>query len=466
MKNIPYPIFQIFAYLTSLIPLTIRMGQSYRSSTRLIKAARLWTPKYLRTWQLNQLQKIIRHATESVPWYRETYRALGISWQDIRHIEDIRHLPIIDKNTIHEAPGMFVSERASKKKMHETVTSGSTGIPLRFYLPHDYAAYEKAFLAPLLARYGCSNNDRHVILRTQKVSRNPHTPLWTKNPHRNQLVISSYLMSESTIVSIASAIKQFKPRYILAIPSIASIFSKFLIDVKASIGIPPNVIILGSENSYHAQREHISRAFKCATIMHYGQTEGIATAVECEPYGPYHVNPLYSYTEVVSENGKVATRCGERGEIVGTSFYNYSMPLIRYRSADIVTIGKGTSDWGLEGDVWDRIDGRSIEMVKTHDGRWIMAAALMFGTHDHTLANVVQVQIEQKSVGCLILRIVRSQQYAEKDEQAISQMISNFTNNGFKLIFKYVDSIPKTKSGKHPLLIQHLELPEHISSTL
>jgi hypothetical protein len=88
-----------------------------------------------------------------------------------------------------------------------------------------------------------------------------------------------------------------------------------------------------------------------------------------------------------------------------------------------------------------------------------MAAALIFGTHDSTLSHVTQLQIEQRTIGCLIIRIVRGHQYKDSDEQAIRTMIDTLSKNGFDLGFEYVDAIPKTKSGKHPLLLQFLDLP-------
>jgi phenylacetate-CoA ligase len=459
MVHIPYPLFQFLAYLTSILPYTKRMGRTYRQTIRLLTQAQNWPAEHIQAWQLERLRILIRYAIKQVPWYRETYTAAGINWHDIKRLSDMQYLPIIDKMVISGQQKSFVAQDANRSRIHEAVTSGSTGVPLRFYLPADYASREKAFLVPLLSQFGCSNDDRHLVLRTQRVSRNPRTPYWTFNPHRNQLVVSTYQMSPESIAVIAAEIRRFKPRYILAIPSIAALFSSLLMDKDENIGTPPLVVVLGSENSFRSQREHISSAFRCKTIMHYGQSEGIASAMEIEPFGPYHVNPLYSYTEIIGLGGTLESRPGKSGELIGTGFYNFAMPLIRYRTADVVTIGQGKSAWGIEGDVWERIDGRTVELVKTRDGRWIMAAALIFGTHDSTLSHVTQLQIEQRTIGCLIIRIVRGHQYKDSDEQAIRTMIDTLSKNGFDLGFEYVDAIPKTKSGKHPLLLQFLDLP-------
>lgn len=463
--QVPYSMFQVAARCLGIVPIRWRLGSPFREMQNTLRCAIRWSPEEIREWQLKRLQRILRHAEEQVAYYRHFFRTNDIHWQDIKSLEDVRLLPFLSKQQVVDQADAMVADGISKKKMIPAVTGGSTGVPLRFVLQQDHSAIELAFLSTILERFACRIGDRFVVLRTQRQSRNPLTPFWTLNPHRHQLVISSYLIDENSIIAMANEIKAFRPAYILAIPSTAALFCHHLKARGESLGFSPRVIILGSENSYSQQREFIENTFKAPTVMHYGQGEGVAMAEEDRFTGLYHVNPLYGLTEIVDSNGTRLEKPGETGEIVSTSFYNFVMPLIRYRTGDLATLGEGPSRWGLQGGKWEGIEGRSVELVMTKDGRWIMAAALMFGSHDSTLSNVVQLQIEQKQQGVLILRIIKKQSYQTKDEIQIKEMVAKLSNAGFELVFEYVGAISKTRGGKHQFLIQHLRIPSVVKRT-
>ena len=62
----------------------------------------------------------------------------------------------------------------------------------------------------------------------------------------------------------------------------------------------------------------------------YGMAERVAFATECE-YGQMHVNPDYSFVEIVDAAGRPTA---DVGYVVGTTFHNHAMPLVRCRLSD------------------------------------------------------------------------------------------------------------------------------------
>ena len=67
-----------------------------------------------------------------------------------------------------------------------------------------------------------------------------------------------------------------------------------------------------------------------------GLTEIAAWGFECEARsGLTHVHEDYVYPEVLDEQER-PVKPGERGELVFTSLYRKAMPLLRYRTRDIV----------------------------------------------------------------------------------------------------------------------------------
>ena len=59
--------------------------------------------------------------------------------------------------------------------------------------------------------------------------------------------------------------------------------------------------------------------------MHYGQVEKASFAHQDSENNLYKENLLYSYNELADDN-----------TFIGTGFHNYLMPLIRYKTNDVI----------------------------------------------------------------------------------------------------------------------------------
>ena len=69
----------------------------------------IWNPEKecmsredLRRLQSERLVKIVRHAYDNVPMYRERMAALGVRPEDIRSIDDIVKLPFTTKKDLRD----------------------------------------------------------------------------------------------------------------------------------------------------------------------------------------------------------------------------------------------------------------------------------------------------------------------------------------------------------------------------
>ena len=113
--------------------------------------------------------------------------------------------------------------------------------------------------------------------------------------------------------------------------------------------------------SIPATRAKIESAFGARAYDLPGLTEIAAWGFECEARsGLTHVNEDYCYPEVLDEQGR-EVEPGERGELVFTSLYRKAMPLLRYRTRDIVQLADRRCPCGrtlvaFEGGVLGRLD--------------------------------------------------------------------------------------------------------------
>jgi phenylacetate-CoA ligase len=81
----------------------------------------------LKALQLERLQAIVTRAYHQNSFYRELYDQAGVKPSDIRHLEDIRKLPFLEKRTVRAAYpyGMALATAGEVLQVH--ATSGTTG---------------------------------------------------------------------------------------------------------------------------------------------------------------------------------------------------------------------------------------------------------------------------------------------------------------------------------------------------
>jgi phenylacetate-CoA ligase len=68
------------------------------------------------------------------------------------------------------------------------------------------------------------------------------------------------------------------------------------------------------------------------------------------------------------------------------------------------------------------------------------------------------MQIEQREVGKIVIRIVPTTTFTEGDQIEMKQVIQKCVGHGLAITFEYPDDIEPTRNGKHTFLKQHLNL--------
>src|SRR3990172_12404102 len=99
---------------------------------------------------------IVMYAAKTVPYYRSLFKESKIDPREIKTVEDLDCLPLLDKDTIRNNPHLFVSTSRKGRSSIPFVTSGTTGMPLEIY--HDKYS--------LLANIAFGEREREVVSRT------------------------------------------------------------------------------------------------------------------------------------------------------------------------------------------------------------------------------------------------------------------------------------------------------------
>src|SRR5271169_3072894 len=114
---------------------TVR-GRTYPRVRRLLEHSQWWKPEELRAFQWSELERILRHAFRTVPYYQREYSAAGIKIEDIRTPEDFSKLPPLTRSEVNQHRDELRSTRFFGK-LRPHATGGSTGEPTRFYISLD-----------------------------------------------------------------------------------------------------------------------------------------------------------------------------------------------------------------------------------------------------------------------------------------------------------------------------------------
>ena len=186
------------------------------------------------------------------------------------------------------------------------------------------------------------------------------------------------------------ALQNFRPKLLEAYPSTAFVLGSYLERENAHLTIP--FVYTGSEILHAYQRELIeSRIGKVMDF--YGMAERVAFASECEA-GNLHVNSDYSFVEIVNESGDETTG---PGYVVGTTFHNLVMPLIRYRLSDRTAWKPGSCSCGRPYPMIEGIAGKFEDVIFGAEDEPVSPSLVTFAFKG--VSNIESSQVARKRAG-------------------------------------------------------------------
>ena len=418
------------------------------------KEAQWWQKEQIEAWQLERLQQMVKFAYDQTDGYRQLYDQAHVKPEDIRRLEDIKLLPFTNKELIRENIDIFTVR--NKNGLFKSTTGGSTGIPFTFYVDKANSAAEYGFMFNAWESIGWMENHWGIKLRGAHLGDREH--LLIKQGYHN-FALSSSFMTEENYNRYFRLIEQSKATYLHVYPSTLTDLSHLIISHHDEGKLKIKQIFLGSENLYGWQKEFIKNAFPEAKLMSwYGHTERAIWAPWCEKEERYHLNPFYGYCEILQGDRPVLE--GEVGELVGTSFWMFGTPFIRYRTNDFAEKGPDHCEkCGRQFQLLNYVDGRLSEIIVGKTGRRIsltvFAGSIM---HGRTFEHISQFRFIQRELGKLQLAIIPTIDYNEDDGRHLADGVSRFLGDDFEFEIVKVNALSKTKSGKFTYLEQHLPI--------
>ncbi len=424
-------------------------GLSISEKLTFLMKSQYWTKAELIHYQEERLYELIRHINEHVPFYKEWFKKNKLRPEDIRNSTDLGKIPILSKAEIRKSPNLFKSKKFITKNSIRMNSSGSTGEPFEYFLSKE--AFSMKYAAAIRSWYwmGYRLGDFYV-----KLSQNKRSSTLKKIQDIINRSLYLYIpdLSYSTLKNVIQKLEKEKPVFVRCYPDplyfIAKILkseNKYLHDIKA-INTTGNILTVEARNL-------IEERFTCPVFDSYG-VEGSAIFSQSSTRDSYLGSMEYSITEVVDSEGK-EVNAGEIGLHVTTDLWNYSMPLIRYNTQDLVVKAKESSE-GVQLFRIDKILGRDNDILVTPSGNLLIVH--LFTIYFEYFDSIRQFQIEQTKSDVFIFRFVVSQNFTSQTQKQIFDYWQNFLGRNVKLIFEIHESIPLLYSGKRRFLIRNSEI--------
>lgn len=441
----------------SVIPHGIRYGSEFSKFRHLLRSSQWWNEERLAQYQREELKRLLQHAYDNIPYYSSLFHDVGFHPNDFKDFSDLKKIPILTKKIVRENLHSLVARNVPKSELVETNTGGSTGEPMAFFRERSKTSpREKAFMLQQWERVGFVMGDKIAVLRGpvpqgEKVFAFDH--------FLNSLILSSFKLSQETVVEYVRAMNKYQPKFLHVYPSTGWLLANLMEKQNLRLDYQLKAVLCGSEKLFKSYRDLMQRVFECRIFSWYGHSEYAVLAGECENSEDYHVFPEYGYTEFVKVENKFDGIQEDIYEVVATGFNNYAFPFIRYKTGDYAILKKGYCDrCSRQYPLIKEIVGREQDYVVTEDGRLISLTALIFGQHLKSFSKTKKMQIEQRKMGEIMVKVVPSTTFSEEAEIEIKQVIQKCVGKGLNITFEYPNDIEPTRNGKHTFLKQHLNL--------
>ena len=279
------------------------------------------TEKEIQECQEKKLKHILQIAVNKVPYYKPFKSKIDF---DNFSLEELKKLPIINKDIIRQNPLNFIREDKNINNLRWKSTSGSSGKP--FQVPKSYFSdaieVMLGYRAWSLGKFTYKLRQPAIVIRS--FSPKEGEPIHKRDWLRNFWFLSPYHINEAHLPIFLETFKKSRAKVLKGYPS--SIYILTLLLKKNNIKLPQiQTIITSSETMLPKYREEIESFWKCDVLDWYGQNERTVTVQQCS-FGNYHNNDDYGICEIDSDNN-----------IIATSLNNDVMPLLRYHTNDKAT---------------------------------------------------------------------------------------------------------------------------------
>jgi phenylacetate-coenzyme A ligase PaaK-like adenylate-forming protein len=297
----------------------------------------------LEQYQLSHLKKVLSYASKRSNFYRD------LANYDIKNLDDISKIPFTYPENLIKEPYKFLCVPLGKIKRAFTLySSGTTGIPKKvFFTPGDIDRITDWMgIASKTVAKSASLSERYKVIQLL-----PDTKPWSQaklseEAARKVKAVAITVEPALDAQTLTKLIKEYKPDILFGTPTKIYRITQQYKEQHDLNKLGVKVLYLSSEYTPKAMEARLRAFWGCEVYHYYGMTEaGFMGGVDCHDHNVFHFNELDLLLEVIDPQTKEPLKEGE-GELIFTTLRREAMPLIRYRTRDLVELIPGKCPCG------------------------------------------------------------------------------------------------------------------------
>ena len=329
----------------------------------------MWDPVYekmprteLENMQLERLKEKVSYVNERIPFYQHRFQEANVTPQDIRSLKDIARLPFVSKDDVRNNYPYGLTAIPLSQVVRVHASSGTTGKPIvATYNCNDIETWSSLMARSLTAAgiksddimqnaygYGLFTGGLGFHYGGEKIGLTV-IPTSAGNTRRQIMLIQDL---GTTVITCT-------PSYTLVLADKAE---EMGVDLK-NTGL--RLAMCGAEPWTEPMRKEIESRLGLTAIDFYGLTElmGPGVSCECQYKAGLHIWEDHFYAEIVDPNTGESLPNGAQGELVLTTLTKEAMPMIRFRTHDLVTLNHETCKCGRTMVRMSKVHGRTDDML-------------------------------------------------------------------------------------------------------
>ncbi|HEY8538632.1 MAG TPA: AMP-binding protein [Steroidobacteraceae bacterium] len=364
--------------------------------------------------------------------------------------------PMMRKELVRDDPGAF--HTTNTWFAARANTGGTTGTPLQLIRSPQSVVVEQVCIDQVIMELGSDPfTARIAVLRGDNVKDVSDTspPYWTYAIGGRRLIFSTNHLSASTVRMYIDELARFRPDLLWVYPTSLESLCQLVAQEKLELHVPR--VMSASEKLHPQVWTFAQEVLGCKLIDYYGQAERVAFAYAKTP-GAYYFVPGYAFVEFIphSVDGDLCTY-----EIVGTSLWNDAMPLVRYRTGDLMLTPRA---WGAKELEEVAFGLRPFVGIVGRDGDVLLSpkGSKLVGI-DHIprgVPHILRIQVVQEDVHHIRVLVLPAPGFSARDREQLMHNARLKVPREMSIEIECVESLERTASGKTPLVIHRPRVKE------
>jgi phenylacetate-CoA ligase len=400
--------------------------------------------------QRRRVRGMVAHAANTVPFYREALRQLGLGPEAFRHAHDLARLPIVEREQL-QLDGARLESSAVRASDRLTLrTGGSTGAPR--------AVHHSTRAIVLNAAHG--ERERTIVTRAlgrrvgyrETVIGSPRSTAQEVQAHLRQHTLQPRgVRVERQYLSVLDPVERSAERLAEFAPDVVHGYGSYLAVLFAHLSASgyaaplPRVATFSSDALSEPARALIRDELGVRVLGTYQAVEAFKIGFECGEGDGLHVNvDLYPVRIVDAAGNDVAA--GEPGDVVVSNLVNDATVLLNYPLGDVAALLPGACPCGRTLPRLSQPLGRLDDWLQIGERRVHSQGVRTIFT---TESEILQYQVVQRAPWAFSVSVVTR---GPVDETAMGARVAAEFRARFgdraAVELTRVDDLPRTARGK------------------